>query len=67
MGLALVLGGAVGNLIDRVFRDGRVVDFVSLYYQDFHWPAFNLADSAICVGAGLLIAHTLFVPERNND
>ncbi len=65
--LALVLGGAVGNLIDRVFRDGKVVDFVYLHYQDFHWPAFNLADSAICVGAGLLIAHTLWAPDRGRD
>ncbi len=60
--LSLVLGGAIGNLIDRIFRDGKVVDFIYLHYQDFHWPAFNLADSAICVGAALLIAHTLFVP-----
>lgn len=65
--LSLVLGGAIGNLIDRVFRDGKVVDFLYLHYQEFHWPAFNLADSAICVGAGLLIAHSLWVPERGRD
>ena len=57
--LALVLGGAIGNLLDRVFRDGQVVDFVYLHYQNFHWPAFNLADSAICVGAVLLVAQSL--------
>jgi signal peptidase II len=61
--LVLVLGGAIGNLIDRLFRDGKVVDFIYFHYQDFHFPAFNLADSAICVGAALLIAHTFFVPE----
>lgn len=61
--LVLVLGGAIGNLIDRLFRDGKVVDFIYFHYQSFHFPAFNLADSAICVGATLLIAHTLFVPE----
>jgi signal peptidase II len=60
--LALVLGGAIGNLFDRVFRDGKVVDFVYLHYQNFHWPAFNIADSAICVGAVLLVAQSLFSP-----
>lgn len=65
--LSLVLGGAIGNLIDRIFRDGKVVDFIYLHYQDFSWPAFNLADSAIFVGAALLIAHTLFVPAAAED
>mgnify|MGYP002640122509 FL=1 len=58
--LALVTGGAVGNLLDRVFRDGQVVDFVYLHYQNFHWPAFNLADSSICVGAVILVAQSLW-------
>lgn len=62
LALALILGGAVGNLIDRVFRDGRVVDFLYFHYQSFDWPAFNLADSAICVGAGILVVQT-FRPE----
>ena len=53
--LTLILGGAVGNLVDRVFRDGRVVDFIYLHYERFHWPAFNLADTAICVGAAILV------------
>ncbi len=52
--LALVLGGAIGNLWDRVTL-GYVVDFIDVYYQQSHWPAFNIADSAICVGAVLLI------------
>ncbi len=60
LALALVLGGAAGNLVDRVFRDGRVVDFLYFHYRDFHWPAFNLADSAICVGAAVLVAQALF-------
>lgn len=47
---ALIIGGAVGNLIDRI-RYGYVVDFVDWYWQDYHWPAFNVADSAIVAGA----------------
>ena len=53
-GLALVLGGAVGNVIDRL-RFGHVVDFLDLHAGGWHWPAFNVADSAITVGAALLI------------
>lgn len=53
-GLSLVLGGAVGNLIDRLWL-GHVVDFLDVYYGASHWPAFNIADSAITVGAGLLL------------
>ena len=52
--LALVIGGALGNLIDRL-RLGHVTDFIELYHRDWSWPAFNIADSAICVGAVLLI------------
>lgn len=58
-GLALVLGGAIGNLIDRVIY-GHVIDFIQLYYRGFYWPAFNIADSAISVGAVLLIWNGLF-------
>lgn len=54
LGLALVIGGAVGNVIDRV-RLGYVVDFIEVYAGTYYWPAFNVADSAICVGAGLLL------------
>ena len=52
--LSLVLGGAIGNLIDRVAY-GYVIDFLDIYYQDKHWPAFNIADSAICVGVFLML------------
>jgi len=53
-GLALILGGAVGNLIDRSLF-GHVIDFIDVYYENWHFPAFNIADSAISVGASLLI------------
>ncbi len=52
--LTLILGGAIGNVIDRIVR-GQVVDFLLVYWQRWHWPAFNVADSAITVGALLLI------------
>lgn len=54
LGLALVIGGAAGNLYDR-FTLGYVVDFLSFHYQNHYWPAFNVADSAICVGVSLLL------------
>ncbi len=57
-GLALILGGAFGNLIDRV-RYGQVVDFLDFHVYSWHWPAFNVADSAITIGAGLLIYESL--------
>jgi signal peptidase II len=57
-GLALVLGGALGNLYDRLTL-GYVVDFLLVYYQDWYWPAFNVADSAICVGVGFLLLDAL--------
>lgn len=57
-GLGLIIGGAVGNLIDRVLN-GYVVDFIDVYYQDWHWPAFNLADSAITGGVILLLLDAL--------
>jgi len=52
--LALVLGGAIGNLIDRLAY-GYVIDFLDVYYQTWHWPAFNIADSAISVGVFLML------------
>ena len=58
-GLALIFGGAVGNLIDR-FRYGHVVDFLDFYIGTDHWPAFNVADSAISVGMAILIFHVIF-------
>lgn len=57
--LALVLGGALGNVIDRVIL-GYVVDFLYLHYQGFAWPAFNIADSAISIGAAMLIWDSVF-------
>ena len=53
-GLALVLGGALGNLYDRITL-GYVVDFLSFHINNHYWPAFNVADSAICVGVGILL------------
>ena len=52
--LSLILGGALGNVLDRIMY-GAVVDFIDLYYANWHWPAFNFADSAICIGAALII------------
>ena len=52
--LALILGGAIGNLIDRLAY-GHVIDFLDVYFYGWHWPAFNVADSAITIGAGLFI------------
>jgi signal peptidase II len=57
--LSLILGGAVGNRWDRV-ASGRVVDFLLVYVKQYQWPVFNLADSAIVIGAGLLVAEILF-------
>lgn len=65
LALSLVLGGAVGNLIDRLWL-GYVVDFIQVYYGSFYWPAFNVADSAISVGAALLIWDGLFGKHREN-
>lgn len=59
--LALILGGALGNLWDRVV-DGHVVDFLDFYLGSYHWPAFNVADSAIVAGALLLVGEILFRP-----
>ena len=54
IGLTIILGGALGNIIDRI-RLGYVVDFVDVFYRDTHWPAFNVADTCICIGVGLLL------------
>lgn len=58
--LGLIIGGAVGNLLDRI-NHGYVVDFIDVYYRDWHWPAFNLADSAITCGVILLLIDGLFL------
>jgi signal peptidase II len=62
LALSLVLGGAIGNLVDRI-RLGEVIDFVLLHYKAFRWPAFNVADIAITVGVFLLILR-IFILER---
>ncbi len=59
VGLALILGGALGNLWDRIVT-GHVVDFLLFYLGSYQWPAFNIADTAIVVGAALLVAEILF-------
>ena len=57
--MALILGGAIGNMIDRI-RLGEVIDFVDVHWYNHHWPAFNVADSAISIGVTLLIINILF-------
>ena len=67
--LALVLGGAIGNLIDRLAY-GYVIDFLDVYYQTRHWPAFNIADSAISVGVFLMLLESFGIgvkPEKAGD
>ena len=56
--LGLIFGGAVGNLIDRI-RLGEVIDFIGVHWYQYHWPAFNVADSAICVGVAILLLLSL--------
>ncbi|MEO8101730.1 MAG: signal peptidase II [Betaproteobacteria bacterium] len=64
--LALIIGGAMGNLYDRVLH-GYVVDFVQWHVAGYYWPAFNVADSAICVGAGLLILDSFRKPHDRSS
>jgi signal peptidase II len=54
LGYSLIMAGAVGNLVDRV-RFGEVVDFLDFHWRGYHWPAFNVADSLLCLGAGVLV------------
>lgn len=65
VGLALIMGGAFSNLLDRV-RAGRVIDFLDVYLRSYHWYTFNLADSAIVVGAGFLVLQVAFT-ESSHD
>jgi len=60
LGLALILGGAIGNLVDRI-QLGYVVDFIDVYYKNWHYPAFNVADSAITCGVALLLIDALLL------
>ena len=64
--LALVLGGALGNVLDRIVL-GYVVDFIDVYYGQWHWPAFNVADSAITIGAVLLLFDAFWGRRRESD
>jgi signal peptidase II len=64
--LSLILGGAIGNLWDRI-TSGRVVDFMLFYVKRYQWPVFNLADSAIVVGAGVLVLEILFARPHAGD
>lgn len=64
--IGLVFGGALGNLIDRA-RFGAVVDFVDVHWHAWHWPAFNVADSAITVGAGILILESFMHREAPSE
>ncbi len=57
LALGLILGGALGNLIDRI-RLGEVIDFIDVHWYNYHWPAFNIADSAICVGVGIMLIYS---------
>lgn len=59
--ISMILGGAIGNVIDRIYH-GYVIDFLDVYYGSYHWPAFNIADSAIVVGAALLIIDSFMTP-----
>jgi signal peptidase II len=65
--LGLIVGGAIGNLIDRIAH-GAVIDFLDFYLADYHWPAFNVADSAICVGVVLfLLLNVLEIKKEKNQ
>jgi signal peptidase II len=63
--LSLILGGAIGNLIDRLAY-GYVIDFLDVYYQTWHWPAFNIADSAITLGVILMLVESFFLGKRED-
>ena len=64
MGLAYILGGAIGNIIDRI-RLGYVIDFLDVYYKTHHWPAFNGADSFICLGAFIIFIRIFLTKEED--
>lgn len=65
LGLGAILGGAIGNLIDRA-RIGYVIDFLDFHLGPYHWPAFNLADTFICIGGGCLIIHFIYLERKNH-
>jgi signal peptidase II len=65
IGLMCIIGGAIGNIIDRVYH-GAVIDFLDFHIKSYHWPAFNLADSCIFIGATLIILDSLF-PDKKEE
>lgn len=64
--LALVLGGAIGNVVDRILF-GHVIDFIHVYYEQWSWPIFNIADSAISIGVTIMIIDALFGKQKQSD
>ena len=66
MPIGLIVGGALGNMIDRI-RFGSVVDFLDFYFKSYHWPAFNVADSAICVGAVLFVGMNYLDSKKDRE
>ena len=64
--LALFAAGVCGNLYDRIFNNGLVRDFIDVYYRQYHWPAFNVADGMLCVGVGLMIISSFRAPKRSS-
>lgn len=66
LSLAMIMAGAVGNLVDRI-RWGYVTDFLDFYWREYHWPAFNIADSAITVGVFLLLFENLFLSGKRGE
>jgi len=66
LAISLVLGGALGNILDRI-RFGEVVDFIDVFVNDFHWPAFNLADSAITIGVTILLIHFFLERQKHSS
>ena len=63
--LGLFAAGVCGNLYDRIFNDGLVRDFIDVYYRQHHWPAFNIADSMLCIAVGLLVVSTFFTEKSS--
>ena len=66
-GVALVLGGILGNSTDRIWRSGKVVDFLDFNLGFMRWPSFNIADSAICIGVGIFIISSLLTPSKEEQ
>jgi signal peptidase II len=66
-GLSFILSGAIGNMLDRLFRGGEVIDFIDVHWYHLHWPSFNVADSAITIGVCLLIFDTFLFKEALSE